>query len=90
VPRPNGRLTLSERLVILERDNYLCKVCGRGGKKSDWILEVDHINGKPHDHTPENLQTICVACHNDKHPWRWKDPYHCVLTFTQRRKHTSV
>jgi len=68
MPRPNGRLTLEERRAILERDHYLCAVCKNGGKGSDWILEVDHINGEAHDHRPENLQTLCVRCHNNKHP----------------------
>lgn len=26
-------------------------------------LQVDHINGNPHDHRPENLQTLCCNCH---------------------------
>lgn len=29
-------------------------------------LEVDHINGKPWDNRPENLQTLCNCCHKYK------------------------
>lgn len=26
-------------------------------------LQVDHINGKPNDNRPKNLQTLCACCH---------------------------
>ena len=26
-------------------------------------LQVDHINGKPDDDRPKNLQTLCANCH---------------------------
>jgi hypothetical protein len=29
-------------------------------------LEVDHINGKPWDNRPKNLQTLCGCCHTYK------------------------
>lgn len=32
----------------------------------DQFLQVDHINGNPADHRPENLQTLCSHCHTIK------------------------
>lgn len=86
VPRDNGRLTLEERRFILERDNYTCTNCGRGGRNSDWILEVDHVNGNGKEHKWDNLRTVCVECHNNKHPWRWAIARFKYLTFRDRKK----
>lgn len=83
--RPNGKLDLSERLEILERDNFHCTGCGVGGKNSDWILEVHHKNGKGSDHRPSNLTTLCVRCHNNKHPFRWANPKYRIFKFSERR-----
>ena len=66
-----GRRALPKefRLSILERDNFLCQFCGKGGKNSPWILEVDHIipvsmGGSDH---PDNLRLLCVRCHDFRH-----------------------
>ena len=52
------------RRRILEKNGYRCQSCGRPGR-----LEVDHIRpiwrgGSPWD--PDNLQTLCRACHVHK------------------------
>ena len=83
--RANGKLDLEERLAILQRDGFCCTECGVGGKKSDWILEVHHINKNPRDHSPENLTTLCIRCHNNKHLWRWGNPKYRVFKFSERR-----
>ena len=49
------------RLVILARDHYRCRACGRAGR-----LEVDHIlplarGGDRWD--PSGLQSLCRGCH---------------------------
>lgn len=49
------------RRVILDRDGYRCRACGKAG-----ILEVDHriplrAGGAPYD--PDNLQALCRGCH---------------------------
>jgi 5-methylcytosine-specific restriction endonuclease McrA len=90
MPRANGKLTLEERNAVLVRDNYHCVNCGKGGRTSDWILEVDHINGNGKDHRPENMQTLCVSCHNDKHFWRWALAKHRVFKFSHRRKQCKI
>lgn len=81
------RLTQQERLNVLERDSFCCVVCGVGGRRSDVILEVDHINEDPSDNRMENLQTLCIKCHNNKHPWRWTKTKYRLFTFSARREH---
>lgn len=77
------------RYRILERDDFRCTQCGIGGKQSDWILEVHHINGRDGDcaDADENVTTLCVRCHNNQpgHDWRWKIAKHRCMTFAQRR-----
>ena len=55
----------------LRRDNFCCQKCGR--KVTAETSAVDHI--KPVNcfanfqlaSKPENLQTLCLQCHKDKH-----------------------
>lgn len=60
------------RLVILERDNYLCKYCERFGIIRPAKI-VDHI--VPGQVAPQllrdqsNLATICQSCHRRKTDW---------------------
>ena len=49
------------RLVVLERDGWRCRTCGKAGR-----LEVDHVTplhegGAVFDLS--NLQTLCKRCH---------------------------
>ena len=49
------------RRVVLERDGYRCRACGKAGR-----LEVDHIRGLELQGLPwelGNLQTLCRGCH---------------------------
>ena len=50
------------RRRALERDGYRCVKCNR-----PYPLEVDHIDGDSTNDDLENLQTLCVGCHRDKH-----------------------
>jgi 5-methylcytosine-specific restriction endonuclease McrA len=73
------------RLSILERDDFLCRFCGNGGRNSDIILEVHHIVWKSHggsDH-PDNLIVVCRRCHLILHHGHC--PYDAILTFTELR-----
>ncbi|GAA0491235.1 HNH endonuclease [Salinibacillus aidingensis] len=65
------------RLFVLERDNYECQECKRNGyvKLADndkhKSLDVDHIKELV-DYPdlamdPDNLETLCIKCHNRKH-----------------------
>jgi predicted RNA-binding Zn-ribbon protein involved in translation (DUF1610 family) len=55
------------RRFVLERANYKCEKCGWDelhpitGKTP---LQINHINGDPFDHRPENLEAICPNCHS--------------------------
>ncbi|CAI6023236.1 hypothetical protein PAECIP112173_00335 [Paenibacillus sp. JJ-100] len=59
------------RLVILERDHYLCQPCFRAERMTT-ANTVHHI--KPLEDFPElalsdeNLESICPTCHNQEHP----------------------
>ena len=59
----NKRRWGAVRCVVLERDGWRCRKCGRAGR-----LECDHVvplqrepGQEPYD--PNGLQTLCRACH---------------------------
>lgn len=55
------------RLRILRRDYGLCQPCKREGRLT-LAQQVDHIIpvSKGGSNDAGNLQSICIACHNDK------------------------
>ncbi|MDN4525331.1 HNH endonuclease [Fictibacillus fluitans] len=71
------------RLMALERDHYECQQCKREGKvhvdsikvegqKKSVELNVHHIR-EIENHPElaleiENLETLCLGCHNKQHP----------------------
>jgi len=54
------------RLLILERDGYRCRLCGRTAKETK--LEVDHITpvAKGGTDSLNNLWTLCIDCNRGK------------------------
>lgn len=58
--------TKKQRMRIIKRDNYRCKICGRSpSNNTDITLHVHHIKpwakgGITHD---DNLITLCHTCH---------------------------
>ena len=58
------------RPLILERDEYICQLCG--AEVSSSTAEIDHIRPvrrfkRPIDaNTSDNLWTICIPCHQEK------------------------
>jgi 5-methylcytosine-specific restriction endonuclease McrA len=40
----------------------LCETCG-----STTDLHAHHVDGRPENNSPENIQTLCVYCHNFLH-----------------------
>lgn len=48
------------RGLVLDRDRYKCKACGKFGD------QVDHIDNDSHNNDIGNLQTLCLACHSSK------------------------
>jgi 5-methylcytosine-specific restriction protein A len=55
------------RLIILARDAHLCQPCLRLGRPTP-ATAVDHIINKAKGGTddPDNLQSICGPCHDEK------------------------
>lgn len=55
------------KAMVLNRDNYTCQCCK--GKHKDSKLEVHHIifRSQGGSDEPENLITLCHACHYDLH-----------------------
>lgn len=55
----------SIRMAVLERDGFVCRSCGKGGR-----LEVDHVQpvrSRPDlSFDPANLQALCTSCHTRK------------------------
>jgi len=51
------------RALVLERDGYRCRECGKAGR-----LEADHVQplDKGGADDPDNMQALCVRCHIEK------------------------
>lgn len=67
----NRAPTPKTRMKILKRDNYRCKVCGRGpANHTDVELHIHHIRPWSVGGVTEesNLITLCHTCHNGLDP----------------------
>src|SRR5438309_342769 len=51
------------RKIVLDRDHYSCCTCGHRALK---YMNVHHLK-ESGNNSPNNLATICVACHADLH-----------------------
>jgi 5-methylcytosine-specific restriction endonuclease McrA len=70
----SGALPNWVRKYISERDNDCCTVCGINEYMGKPIsLEVDHEDGNPHNHSSDNLRTICPNCHSQTDSYRNKN-----------------
>ncbi len=73
-------LTATLREAVFSRDNYTCKICGKGIKDGA-ILRTHHIGFYKNDHSNKvkNLLTVCNKCHtssNHKESGKlWGLPY---------------
>src|SRR5262249_46217025 len=73
--------TLWQRLapLIRELDGNRCTTCGEEvGDANDRDLPVHHIDENPKNNMPENLITLCQACHMTHH--KSKEPPFCLST----------
>ena len=66
--RPDERYPLSWnklRFYVFKRDKFTCRLCGRKTKypQCHHIIPV----GRGGTHHPNNLITVCIACHRNKH-----------------------
>jgi 5-methylcytosine-specific restriction endonuclease McrA len=63
------------RRLILIRDNFLCRMCGKFCAKT---AHVDHIKSRKSRPDlamePSNLQTLCAHCHNSIKQRHEKNP----------------
>lgn len=59
-------MDLKTRWLVLKRDDFKCKACGRNSKET--ILSVDHINSIRNggDNDLKNYQTLCRDCNLGK------------------------
>ena len=56
------------RKKILERDDNTCQYCG---VRRETFMQINHVSGNPKDHSDENLEVICSACHKITHSGLW-------------------
>ncbi len=47
------------------REEPICRMCRSKGRTTP-ANEVDHIDGDPNNHAPNNLQALCSRCHTVK------------------------
>ncbi|MGB7510498.1 MAG: HNH endonuclease signature motif containing protein [Pelodictyon phaeoclathratiforme] len=53
------------RASVLERDRYLCRLCGRDGGEEE--LNIHHIDRNRKHNDLSNLVTLCGNCHRAVH-----------------------
>jgi rubrerythrin len=55
------------RKAVLERDGYVCKLCGKTMEEKDSVgkpkVKVWHISADKNDHSMSNLGTYCLSCY---------------------------
>ena len=59
------------RAQVLRRDKYLCQECKRYGRMrpAQMVHHIKHLDEYPElAYDPKNLQSLCLQCHNKKHP----------------------
>lgn len=70
------RPSLSKRMrfLILERDRFTCRYCGRSAP--DVVLHIDHVHAwaAGGSHTPDNFVTACSDCNLGKATERVSPP----------------
>lgn len=61
--RARGKIVISDREVVLERDGWACVLCGAGDD-----LTIDHIFPVAHggSDAPVNLRVLCRTCNSRK------------------------
>jgi 5-methylcytosine-specific restriction endonuclease McrA len=52
---------------LIEKYGEQCSQCGwacRHAKTGRVPIQVDHVDGDPYNHRPENLRLLCPNCHS--------------------------
>ena len=71
------QVTLRQRFLVMRRDNFKCKNCGRSpATHPGLILEIDHVIAwsEGGETILENLQTLCEDCNRGKSNLEPYDP----------------
>lgn len=65
---------LKNRLIIENIKSNMCEVCyiTEWNEKS-LVMQLDHIDGNPHNHILDNLRMICPNCHCQTETWCGKN-----------------
>lgn len=69
VKRTKRDPSLSQRFLVLKRDNFCCVACGRSpATVAGLVLEIDHIFpwSEGGETIEENLQSLCFDCNRGK------------------------
>lgn len=69
ISRNSRTVSLRLRFLVMRRDNFKCKVCGKSPATDPMItLEVDHLVpwSAGGETVEDNLQTLCVLCNQGK------------------------
>lgn len=56
----SGKIPNALKQKILERDSHTCRGCGFQSKK---YQEIHYLNHDRHDHSEDNLVTMCIFCY---------------------------
>jgi hypothetical protein len=69
---PNQYSTMHDSIANLKKEvaNYTCEGCGlnlSGHPKKMTFLNLHHVNGRKEDYSDENLQVLCLKCHDGSH-----------------------
>jgi 5-methylcytosine-specific restriction endonuclease McrA len=60
-----NRTNLKRRMIREGLVVSRCAFCGIGAWRGQPLsLELDHINGDPHDYRIDNLRLLCPNCHS--------------------------
>jgi len=58
-------LTPEYKQAIRRRDGFTCQLCGYTNRGKKWKLPTHHIDENRHNNHPDNMITICRACHGE-------------------------
>ena len=65
---------LKNRIIKEKIKENKCEVCGiTSWTGKELIMQLDHIDGNPHNHKLENLRMICPNCHCQTPTWCGKN-----------------
>lgn len=82
------------RLLVLQRDYYRCQVCKRAGRLTvaDTVHHITPVKVDPLRRLdPDNLESICRACHNAEHKEKAKSQRaKKAIIKTARRRDTAI